>query len=142
METKRCPSCKWKRPVTSFHKRLDGLQPFCKLCAKEKRRQLYRSNPKVRAREIANAIIQTRKRRTGWTPKDFDDAWLKQAGRCAICDVEMLRHGKTGRSVACDHNHETKRIRKLLCSRCNVGLGNFRDSTALLQRAIEYLENN
>ena len=44
------------------------------------------------------------------------------------------------RELSVDHNHETNKIRGLLCHHCNIGLGNFRDSTTLLSVAIEYLE--
>jgi len=44
------------------------------------------------------------------------------------------------RELSVDHNHETNKIRGLLCNHCNIGLGNFKDSTTLLSLAIEYLE--
>lgn len=39
-----------------------------------------------------------------------------------------------------DHDHETGRIRGLLCWPCNTALGAFNDSKALLLRAIDYIE--
>jgi hypothetical protein len=38
-----------------------------------------------------------------------------------------------------DHCHKTGRVRGMLCPLCNTSLGGFRDSTTVLQRAIDYL---
>ena len=59
----------------------------------------------------------------------------EQAGVCAICG------GRPGeRALAVDHDHATGQIRSLLCTRCNIGIGGFRDDPTLLQRALIYLE--
>lgn len=65
-----------------------------------------------------------------------------QGGVCAICgNTEGATHQKTGlpRSYAVDHCHTGGHVRELLCSKCNTGLGSFRDDPALLQAAIAYL---
>jgi len=40
-----------------------------------------------------------------------------------------------------DHNHNTNKVRGLLCNHCNRGLGHFRDNTETLLKAIDYLNN-
>ena len=58
-----------------------------------------------------------------------------QGGVCAICGTDTpTKHG-----WCVDHDHITKRTRGILCSRCNHGLGNFKDSVVALQKAIHYL---
>ncbi len=69
-----------------------------------------------------------------------------QGGLCAICGREEMsiktkKNGKT-RRLAIDHMHGTKRIRALLCSKCNVGLGNFNENTGIMKKAIAYLEKH
>lgn len=60
----------------------------------------------------------------------------QQGERCAICD-EIRAEDK--KRLAIDHCHETGYIRGLLCHRCNLGLGSFRDSVELLLSAAAYL---
>lgn len=64
------------------------------------------------------------------------DILLAQHEQCAICDT--TEWGKKGPQV--DHCHATGRVRGILCTNCNQGLGRFGDDTKRLQRAIEYLE--
>jgi hypothetical protein len=56
---------------------------------------------------------------------------------CAICG-KVAEWGKRG--LHRDHDHKTGKTRGYLCHNCNVGLGHFKDSPKLLQKAIEYLE--
>lgn len=60
---------------------------------------------------------------------------IDQHFACAICfeDIE--------KSAYMDHDHQSNYIRGLLCRKCNWGLGNFRDNTELLERAVEYLKS-
>lgn len=62
-----------------------------------------------------------------------------QAGMCAICGEFLSKETK---HVMVDHCHETNRIRGLLCRRCNIGLGMFKDSIRNLKEAINYLINS
>jgi Recombination endonuclease VII len=56
---------------------------------------------------------------------------------CAICKSKVSSSRTTRLFV--DHCHETLRVRGLLCSACNHGLGLFKDSPTLLRAAIHYL---
>lgn len=59
----------------------------------------------------------------------------KQKGLCAICKRENV--GK--KRLAVDHDHETGKVRGLLCNLCNTALGAFDDNPEMLARALEYL---
>ena len=56
-----------------------------------------------------------------------------QGGLCAICREAPAEH--------VDHDHETGQVRGLLCFNCNGALGQFRDRTDLMLRAVAYLGN-
>jgi hypothetical protein len=58
-----------------------------------------------------------------------------QGGLCAICEGPLER-------PHVDHDHETGKVRGVLCFNCNGGLGKFADSADLLQRAAEYLQQS
>jgi len=38
-----------------------------------------------------------------------------------------------------DHDHETGKVRGVICASCNTGLGQFKDSPTLLQAAFMYV---
>ena len=69
----------------------------------------------------------------GLSPEAYDEMLLKQSGVCAIC------RSKCRRLLSVDHNHRTGKIRKLLCLRCNVGIGQFRDNPELVLACFDYL---
>jgi hypothetical protein len=73
----------------------------------------------------------------GITPQDFRRMLAKQGGVCAICKGPE----PTGMALAVDHDHVTGRVRGLLCSNCNKGLGCFKDSPCALRTAALYLLN-
>jgi len=60
----------------------------------------------------------------------------KQKNRCLICKNKFLK------TPHIDHCHKTNKIRGLLCSTCNTGLGCFKDNLKLLQAAIGYLQKS
>jgi hypothetical protein len=75
----------------------------------------------------------------GLTAEDYDILFNKQEGKCAICG----KHQSELKPALCiDHNHQTNKVRGLLCGKCNRGLGYLNDSIDLLQLAINYLKIN
>lgn len=74
----------------------------------------------------------------GITREQYSEILAAQQGRCALCFTE--EPGGSGKWHV-DHDHDSGQVRGLLCLRCNVGLGNFRDDADLLWSAIEYLHN-
>jgi hypothetical protein len=77
----------------------------------------------------------------GMTLADFIELEAKQNALCAICGLvnTLSRHG-TFQHLCVDHDHETGKIRGLLCNACNLGLGHFKDNAINLRKAADYLE--
>ena len=98
--------------------------------AKENRKRNYESN---KERNLIYATEYNRKRRTGVTPEQYQEALIKQSGVCAICSQSDTK------ALAADHCHDTGKFRGLLCSKCNRGLGYLNDNVELLKQAIRYL---
>jgi hypothetical protein len=61
---------------------------------------------------------------------------INQSCACAICRSTF----KNIRTAHVDHCHETDQLRGILCNNCNTGLGKFKDSIYLLEKAINYLK--
>jgi hypothetical protein len=72
------------------------------------------------------------RRRYGITAAEADAMLEAQGGLCALCRERPAEH--------VDHDHLTGKVRGMLCSCCNQGLGNFRDRADVLRSAIDYLE--
>lgn len=62
-----------------------------------------------------------------------------QNGLCAICSFDLSETSQDRIRTALDHSHRNGKVRGLLCSRCNCGIGQFKDSVDLLIKAAEYL---
>jgi hypothetical protein len=87
----------------------------------------YRENPnKFREKEF--------KRKYNLTLEDIDERLIRQNHQCLLCGKSLV---ETKRCI--DHNHETGKVRGILCTRCNTGLGYFRDDPVFLSQAIAYL---
>lgn len=95
-----------------------------------------------RARSYREAHMQGRKARErfrmyGITDSQYTDLITLQKGRCAVCGSYNPR-GKH-RSWCVDHNHKTGEVRGLLCTPCNVMLGQCGDNPTVLAAGIRYL---
>lgn len=74
-------------------------------------------------------------RNYGLTAGAYHAMWVAQGQRCAICHKAGLMPGE--RHV--DHCHTSGRVRGLLCTSCNMGLGLFKDNPDALLRAVRYV---
>lgn len=71
----------------------------------------------------------------------YDQMLERQGGVCAICHKPPPERANGG-VLHVDHDHATRKVRGLLCRRCNPALGAFDDDPGRLRRAAEYLEKN
>jgi len=65
----------------------------------------------------------------------YDKMLARQGGMCAICGTSRPSRP----SFCVDHDHDTGRVRGLLCVTCNSILGYAHDDPLMLDRAIGYL---
>jgi 5-methylcytosine-specific restriction endonuclease McrA len=76
-----------------------------------------------------------RQRKYGISTEEYAAMLQAQNNCCAICGG-----GFDDQTPVVDHKHDTNKIRGLLCSRCNVGIGMLGDSVDNLLSAAEYLD--
>lgn len=75
-----------------------------------------------------------RKRLYGVTPAIYAEMAISYEV-CAICGGPWTKRGPY-----IDHNHETNKVRALLCANCNTGLGMFKEDPRILKEALRYIE--
>lgn len=73
----------------------------------------------------------------GFTSEQYQEVLKKQHYKCAICGASLEKFKKR---FHIDHSHATGDFRGLLCVRCNMALGLFKDNTKLLREASSYLK--
>ena len=123
-----CTSCgEWKE-LAKFHKHRIcryGVEPICKACKAQRRRERDALNPeKARSVDL--------KAKYGITLADYEAMFARQGGRCAIC-------GADNQKLVVDHNHTTRKVRSLLCHLCNALIGCARENIDILVSAAAYL---
>lgn len=112
-----------------------GWGCYCKSCIKEYRRD----RPKYVDPDDPTRVNYHRKRLFGLSKEEVDQIKKAQDGVCAICKSVAKNKDGSPRELCLDHDHETGTIRGMLCQHCNAGLGQFKDSPYLLEKAILYL---
>jgi len=144
--TKVCTKCGEEKPVERFADhagKRDGLQSQCNICVAVRVKAWREANiERVRERSRVNHKIwwerqgraQRRAQTYGVTPEQYDEMLAAQGGRCAACAGDF-----PGRGPHVDHDHDTDRVRGLLCHGCNVSLGNVGDSVDRLMQLAAYL---
>lgn len=73
------------------------------------------------------------------TVEGYDKMLSEQNGCCGICGEFRLPEQRV---LVVDHNHDSGKIRGLLCHPCNMGIGQLKDSIDVLRKAVLYLEEN
>lgn len=118
MLKKFCSKCKIEKDanVINFpphNKKRDGLDSWCKKCRATYRSQFRRGNYRSM---ISDENLQE----------------LLRYDKCMICNTQTNK-------IVIDHCHSKNKVRGVLCSNCNLGLGHFKDNVTNLANAIAYL---
>lgn len=123
-----CSECKIEKPITAYYtsgKLKSGLTRYtsaCKACRHESQRKYYLPS------------------KYGITEDQYNQMLLDQEGVCAIC--KGGNKFKKPWNLAVDHDHDTGKVRGLLCQACNRTLGLIGESVNALRAAADYLEAN
>lgn len=166
----KCTTCGESKPLSGFKRRKsvsDGHRKQCKECmkkvaakwpkpSKEKSREHSRRHYyKHQEKEIQRSSSVNRSRKDairdkryqkeyGITLEDFEAMRAAQGGVCACCgDEEKSIHRKGAAiNLHVDHCHDTGKVRGLLCTRCNIGIGFLMNDVEIMLKAAIYIEKN
>jgi hypothetical protein len=121
---KKCTKCKNYLDKTAFgnnKSKKDGLATECLKCK----------------------VIHYLNTEYKMTLDEYNQKLEKQNGLCAICnEPDQFNKDERWQPLRVDHDHDSGKIRGLLCHSCNVALGLFRDNIENLMNAIAYLEKH
>lgn len=118
---------------------------LCRTCLQHLPVENFRINEWGPGTDCKSCIAKLRRAaRYGLTVEQVADLLAAQDGLCAICKAPAAEDDYT---FAVDHDHQCcasqktcgECLRGILCRRCNLALGGFRDDPKLLQAAITYL---
>ena len=140
---KKCTKCKKKLPNSAFGKnkhRKDGLTWHCRKCRehyKGKNSEWMKSD--VGKRCVLKSQLHTK---YGLTLENYDTMLEEQKDMCGACGQPETSTGRYGviKRLSVDHDHETGKVRGLLCDGCNRALGCAKDSKEILLQLVIYLE--
>ena len=155
MQNKTCTDCKIEKPVSEFYLKKSGkhgVAAWCKKCNIRMSRE-YRAKNKIKVRVKAKVYRERNKGKIkgqylstkyGITIEQFDQMMAAQDGVCAICGrLETAKNQWGGvKQLAVDHDHETGKVRALLCTKCNMALGGTDDNVEILAHMISYIEKH
>ena len=143
---KKCTKCNEVKPLTMFYKdrtTKDGYHPHCKL---HKRKSAAPAIKAAYDREYRKRhVLRKKANMYKISTEKLAQLIAAQSGLCSICGCpETALHpvSKLPQALAIDHDHKTGKVRGLLCTNCNKGLGCFKDNVVRLKNAIIYLEQN
>lgn len=156
-----CTRCGEEKPQTyeffRLHKetRKNGesyrtIKRICRACENLAARKWSKENPE-KVRKIKKRNYTPEKGRKNrlmhkWkmTLHDYNLIMQTQNYGCGICGrKENLIHSSgVKQDFAVDHDHDTGKIRGLLCDLCNKGIGMFKDRSDFLLFAHDYLKRH
>ena len=157
---KFCKSCKQTKPLTQFYmirNRSTGhLVPngICKICTNQKSKEWTQRNRQKSNQRTKNWVKRNPEKRKridrkaslrfyGMTLEQYATMLQEQHTLCAIClgppNGKPAKYGP----LCVDHYVNLSgvmKVRRLLCNRCNMGLGYFKDKPEILRAAGIYIE--
>ena len=139
---KWCTTCQQeKTPDDFYNSKKSRKGSRCKQCT-DKRTKEWREKNRTTLRHHTKKC--NLRRNYGLTVGDYEELKSSQGNVCAICGKaeRLVRKDGTPRELHVDHNHDTGKVRGLLCHYCNTGLGSFFEDETLFLKAVEYLKKH
>ncbi len=140
---RKCSDCQKLKQVRYFHKNKSyhdgsGRSNVCAKCFRKRNRKRLPAMRhfqylKNRQKQLDRELFKN----YGITRNEYNAMLNRQDSLCAICGKHSSDSHK---GLHVDHCHETKKVRGLLCSSCNTGIGMLKHNVTILSKAMEYLQ--
>lgn len=131
-----CPKCNAENLLLDeVYLYINGKIWQCRKCRNAELKK-YRQRPEVKSKRKLIIKNDNFKRTYRITLIEYNKLLEFYGNGCAICRKEC----STGKSLAVDHDHNTKKIRGLLCMNCNTALGMMKENEELIWNMLEYLK--
>jgi len=163
MDMKVCSKCGVEKESSLFNRdrsKASGYRSWCKTCDNINSRIQYNKDPQLRRDQRKEYYYENRQDEIqkrgefrknnvdmhrghkymqlyGITLEQFEEMRISQNCSCAICGKHESQN--KNKKLFVDHNHNTGKVRELLCHGCNTGIGLMQDDVDLLQKALDYL---
>lgn len=146
-----CSACGQTKPLDQFyvargakaentrkriHMKRSRHSSQCISCASEYKREKAKDPEYQRA-----ALARSLRFHYDLSVERYDAMLVKQRGLCAICGKppNYASEKSSSRKLNVDHNHETGKVRGLLCGMCNRGVGLLFDNPVYVAAALAFL---
>lgn len=146
-----CTGCKTAYPISHYSKnkgKPKGINQYCRSCQSTKNKEYQRRLKKGELLHTKCFYKKGTKEHNDHTKNQclryaynitldkYNTLFAEQLGCCAICGIHQ---SKLTKSLGVDHNHTTGRVRGLLCTKCNTGIGHLNENIDILNKSIDYL---
>lgn len=144
---RECTRCKQMQALENFSRQKGGKYgrlSVCRACkitegraAKESGRWPSFSSSNQRTYRLLNHY--------GMTDTQYDALLVQQEHKCALCAQLPNGNNHRNKKLVVDHDHDSGHIRGLLCSTCNMWLGNYEEFArriGAVEKIASYLSPN
>lgn len=116
-----------------------GGRLICLVCKNTHTKQWRDKNP--------DRVVDMRRKTAlkcsyGLTPEQYAQQWEEQKGMCAACEEPLPEKENGNRFPPVDHDHLTGKVRGIVHTKCNRGMGLFNDNPQRMKKVAAYLERN
>ena len=148
LTAKTCVRCLSMKPLNEFYaaNTIDKHSNRCKSCDALQWKEWKAKDPsKAKQKNMASnrkydkslkgkaTMLKKKLNKYGLDNSAYNTLLQKYDGKCHICKQATATH--------VDHDHNTQKVRGILCRSCNIGLGFLGDSLEGVLAAAEYLRN-
>jgi hypothetical protein len=128
--------------IPDYHKNYYQEHKEARKLANKKCSEKIKNNPELYLKALLKYRAYKLKIKFGVTLDDYNKMFEAQNGVCAICgkpETSVDWRTKNIKYLAVDHDHQTGKVRGLLCSKCDRGIGYFDEERDLFYKVINYL---